>query len=67
MKRENEWLNLFRRDRDRIHDLCVKHRETGLSPPETEELLRLEGKEAMNKLTDYSEEHERLTHFHKPP
>ena len=67
MKRENEWLNLFRRDRDRIHELSVKHKGTGLSPPETEELLRLEGKEAMNRLMDYSEEHERLMHFHKPP
>ena len=67
MNEKNDHLNLFLPDRDRIHDLCVKHRETGLSPPETEELLRLEGKEAMKKLTDYSEEHERLTHFHKPP
>jgi hypothetical protein len=32
-----------------------------------EDLLRLEGKEAINKLTDYSEEHERLLHFDKPP
>ncbi len=67
MERKNEWLTLFRRDRDRIHELCIKRRKTGLSPPETEELLRLEGKEAMNKLTEYPERHERLMHFHKPP
>ena len=67
MNEKNDLLNLSRRDRDRIHDLCVKHRKTGLSPPEMEELLRLEGKEAMKRMIDYSEEHERLLHFNKPP
>ena len=67
MNEKNDLLNLSRRDRDRIHELCIKSRKTGLSPPEMEELLRLEGKEAMNKLTDYSEEHERMLHFYKPP
>ena len=67
MNEKNDLLNLSRRDRDRIHELCIKSRQTGLSPPEMEELLRLEGKEALNRMTDYSEEHERLLHFHKPP
>ena len=67
MERENKWLNLSPRERDRIHELSVKHRETGLSLPETEELLRLEGKEALTRLMDHSEEHERLMHFYKPP
>ena len=67
MNEKNDLMNLSPPDRDRIHELCIQHRKTGLSPPETEELLRLEGKEALNKLTDYSEEHERLLHFHKPP
>ena len=67
MNEKNDLLNLSPPDRDRIHTLSVKRRQTGLSPPEMEELLRLEGKEALNKLTDYSEEHERLLHFNKPP
>lgn len=67
MNEKNDLLNLSRPDRDRIHELCIHYRQTGLSPPETEELPRLEGKEALNKMTDYSEEHERLLHFNKPP
>ena len=67
MNEKNDLLNLSLPDRDRIHELCIQHRQTGLSPPEMEALLRLEGKEALNKLTDYSEEHERLLHFKKPP
>ncbi len=67
MNEKNDHLNLFLPDRDRIHELCIQHRQTGLSPPEMEALLRLEGKEALNKMTDYSEAHERLLHFHKPP
>ncbi len=67
MNEKNDLLNLSPPDRDRIHTLSVKRRQTGLSPPEMEALLRLEGKEALNKLTDYSEEHERLLHFNKPP
>ena len=67
MNEKNDLLNLFLPDRDRIHTLSAKRRKMGLSPPEMEELLRLEGKEALNKMTDYSEAHERLLHFHKPP
>ena len=67
MNEKNELLNLSLPDRDRIHTLSVKRRQTGLSPPEMEALLRLEGKEALHMLTDYSEEHERLLHFNKPP
>ena len=67
MNEKNDLLNLSLPDRDRIHTLSVKRRQTGLSPPETEELLRLEGKEALHMLTDYSEAHERLLHFNKPP
>ena len=67
MNEKNDLLNLSPPDRDRIHQLCIQFRQTGLSPPEMEELLRLEGKEALNKMTDYSEAHERLLHFHKPP
>ena len=67
MNEKNELLNLSPPDRDRIHELCIQCRKTGLSPPETEELLLLEGKEALHMLTDYSEEHERLLHFNKPP
>ena len=67
MNEKIDLLNLSLPDRDRIHTLSVKRRQTGLSPPEMEELLRLEGKEALNKMTDYSEAHERLLHFHKPP
>ncbi len=67
MNEKNDLLNLSPPNRDRIHTLSVKRRQTGLSPPEMEALLRLEGKEAMHMLTDYSEEHERLLHVHKPP
>ena len=67
MNEKNDLLNLSLPDRDRIHELCIQYRQTGLSPPEMEALLRLEGKEALNKLTDYSEEHERLLHFNQPP
>ena len=67
MNEKNDLLNLSRPDRDRIHDLCIQCRQTGLSPPEMEELLLLEGKEALYILMDYSEEHERLLHFNKPP
>ena len=67
MNEKNDLLNLSLPDRDRIHELCIQYRQTGLSPPETEQLLRLEGKEAMHMLKDYSEEHERLLHFNKPP
>ncbi len=67
MNEEIDLLNLFRPERVRIHELCIQYRQTGLSPPEMDELLRLEGKEAQHMLTDYSEEHERLLHFNKPP
>ena len=67
MNEKNDHLNLSLPDRDRIHELCIQRRKTGLSPPEMEALLRLEGKEALHMLTDYSEEHERLLHFNKPP
>ena len=67
MSEKNELLNLSLPDRDRIHTLSVKRRQMGLSPPEMEEMLLLEGKESLNKLTDYSDEHERLLHFNKPP
>ena len=66
MSEKNDLLNLSRPERDRIHELCIQHRQTGLSPPEMEELFQLEGKEAMNRMTDYSEKHERLLHFNKP-
>ncbi len=67
MSEKNDLLNLSLPDRDRIHELCIQYRKTGLSPPEMEELFRLEGKEAMNRMTDYSEKQERLLHFNKPP
>ena len=67
MNEKIDLLNLSLPDRDRIHELSIQYRQNGLSPPEMEELLRLEGKEALHMLTDYSEEHERLLHFNKPP
>ena len=47
---ETDSLNLSQPDHERIHTLCIQRRLRGLSPPEEEELILLEGQEAQQTI-----------------
>ncbi len=56
MNDKNDLSSLSRHNRDRIHELNILCRQTGLSPPESDELAFLEGLEALNTLKHFERE-----------